>query len=313
MKLSKNSKIFIAGHKGMVGSALLKHFKRKKYKNIIIKNKKDLNLLSQKKTQNFLNKTKPDFVIIAAARVGGIFANQNYKANFIYENLMIQSNLINASYLSGVKKLIFLGSSCIYPKYAKQPIKEKYLLTGKLEPTNDAYAIAKIAGVKMCQSYNEQYKLNYVCLMPTNLYGPNDSYDLKNSHFLPALIRKIFIASKKKKNKVVKLWGTGRPLREVLYVDEVAEACEYFLKKKTNSSLINIGSTIEMSVKDYANKIKNKIDPSVLIKFNKDKKLDGVYRKKLNISLANQNGWKTKMNFDEALDRTIQDFKKKYA
>ena len=229
MKLKKNSKIFIAGHNGMVGSAILRHFKRKNYKKIIIKNKNELNLLDQKKTYNFLKKIKPDFVIIAAAKVGGILANQNYKANFIYENLMIQSNLINASYLSGVKKLIFLGSSCIYPKYSKQPIKEEYLLSGKLEATNDAYAIAKIAGIKMCESYNQQYKLNYICLMPTNMYGPNDNYDLNNSHFFPALIKKIYTAKIKKKN-YVQIWGNGKAKRELMYVDDIADACEFFLK-----------------------------------------------------------------------------------
>ncbi len=201
MQLNKNSKIFIAGHKGMVGSSLYKHFKKKNFKNIIVQDKKKLDLKDQRKTLSFLKKIKPDFVIIAAARVGGILANDKYKANFIYDNLMIQTNLIHASYLVGVKKLIFLGSSCIYPKFANQPIKEDYLLSGKLEPTNDAYAIAKIAGIQMCDAYNKQYNLNYICLMPTNLYGPNDNYDLLNSHFYPALISKIHFAKIKKKNK----------------------------------------------------------------------------------------------------------------
>tara|TARA_B100000579_G_scaffold235801_1_gene193388 strand:- start:977 stop:1909 length:933 start_codon:yes stop_codon:yes gene_type:complete len=306
-----NSKIFLTGHKGMLGSSILRILKKKGYKNIITVDKKKLDLRNQKSVNKFFKIKKPDAVIIAAAKVGGIKANIDYPANFISDNLQIQTNLILSSYNNKVKKLMLFGSSCIYPKNLKKPIKENKIMTGILEKTNESYSIAKIAGIKMIESFNKQYKTKYICLMPCNLFGLNDSYDPKNSHFLPALIRKIFIASKKKKNKVVKLWGTGRPLREVLYVDEVAEACEYFLKKKTNSSLINIGSTIEMSIKDYANKIKNKIDPSVLIKFNKDKKLDGVYRKKLNISLANQNGWKTKMNFEDALDRTIKDFKKK--
>tara|TARA_B100000965_G_C19505316_1_gene719352 strand:+ start:91 stop:1023 length:933 start_codon:yes stop_codon:yes gene_type:complete len=306
-----NSKIFLTGHKGMLGSSILRILKKKGYKNIITVDKKKLDLRNQKSVNKFFKIKKPDAVIIAAAKVGGIKANIDYPANFISDNLQIQTNLILSSYNNKVKKLMLFGSSCIYPKNLKKPIKENKIMTGILEKTNESYSIAKIAGIKMIESFNKQYKTKYICLMPCNLFGLNDSYDPKNSHFLPALIRKIFIASKKKKNKVVKLWGTGRPLREVLYVDEVAEACEYFLKKKTNSSLINIGSTIEMSIKDYANKIKNKIDPSVLIKFNKDKKLDGVYRKKLNISLANQNGWKTKMNFEDALNRTIKDFKKK--
>ena len=202
MKLSKKKKIFIAGHKGMVGSAILRCLKNKGYKNIITVSKKKLNFLDQKKTEKFLLKSKPDFVIIAAARVGGILANQNYKANFIYENLMIQTNIIHSSYKAGVKKLIFLGSSCIYPKFAKQPIKESYILSGSLEPTNDAYSIAKIAGVKMCEAYNKQYGLNYICLMPTNMYGPNDNYDNSNSHFFPALIKKIYMAKKIIKRKL---------------------------------------------------------------------------------------------------------------
>ena len=200
MPINKKSKIFLAGHTGMVGSAILKSLKKKGYKNIFIKSKKSLDLLNQEKTLKYLRKIKPKYVIIAAARVGGIFANNNFKAQFIYQNLMIQNNLIHSSYLVGVKKLIFLGSSCIYPRNAKQPIKETSLLTGTLEKTNDAYAIAKIAGIKMCEAYNGQYNLNYLCLMPSNLYGPNDNYDSKNSHFFPALIRKIHNAKKIKKN-----------------------------------------------------------------------------------------------------------------
>ena len=200
MLVNKKSKIFVAGHRGMVGSAILRYLKKKKYKNIITIDKKKLDLLNQSQTRKFINKAKPDCVLIAAARVGGILANNKFKANFIYENLMIQTNLIHSSYLAGVKKLIFLGSSCIYPKFAKQPINENQLLNGKLEETNDAYAIAKIAGVKMCEAYNNQYKLNYLCLMPTNLFGPNDNYNLITSHFFPALIKKIHEAKKKKKN-----------------------------------------------------------------------------------------------------------------
>ena len=200
MALNKNSRIFLAGHNGMVGSSILKYLKKKRYKKIITKDRKQLDLIDQSKTAKYLKKIKPDFVIIAAAKVGGIYANQKFKADFIYQNLMIQTNLIHASYKAGVKKLIFLGSSCIYPKLSKQPIKEKYLLSGKLEDTNDAYAIAKIAGLKLCETYNQQYKLNYICLMPTNLYGPNDNYNLKNSHFFPALLSKIYNAKKIKKN-----------------------------------------------------------------------------------------------------------------
>ena len=198
MQLNKKSKIFIAGHNGMVGSSVLRHFRKKGYKNLFFRNRKNLDLIDQKKTYSFISKIKPDFVVIAAAKVGGISINNEEKAKFIYENIMIQTNLIHASFLAGVKKLIFLGSSCIYPKNSKQPIKEKYLMTGKLEETNDAYAVAKIAGYKMCEAYNKEYKTNYLCLMPTNLYGPNDNYNLKTSHFFPALIAKTHLALKKK-------------------------------------------------------------------------------------------------------------------
>ena len=304
------SKIFIAGHKGMLGSSILRILKKKGYKNLITVEKKSLDLRNQASVQNFFKKKKLDAVIIAAAKVGGIKANINYPANFINDNLQIQTNLISLSHENKVEKLILFGSSCIYPKNLKKPIKENQIMTGVLEKTNESYSIAKIAGIQMVQSFNRQYKTKYVCLMPCNLFGPNDNYDLNNSHFLPALIKKIYLASKKKKNKAVNLWGTGKPLREVLYVDEVAKACEYFLRKKNSSSLINIGSPIEMTIKDYAIKIKNKIDPSVLIRFDNKKKLDGVKRKKLDVSLAKKNGWSSKMNFKEALDNTIKDFKK---
>ena len=308
--INVDSKIFIAGHKGMLGSSILRTLKKKGYKNLITVEKKNLDLRNQASVQNFLKKKKLDAVIIAAAKVGGIKANINYPANFINDNLQIQTNLISLSHKNKVKKLILFGSSCIYPKNLKKPIKENQIMTGNLEKTNESYSIAKIAGIQMVQSFNKQYKTKYVCLMPCNLFGPNDNYDLNNSHFLPALIRKIYLASKKKKNKTVYLWGTGKPLREVLYVDEVAKACEYFLRKSNSSSLINIGSPIEMTIKNYAIKIKNKIDPTVLIKFDNKKKLDGVKRKKLDISLAKKNGWSSKMNFNEALDNTIKDFKK---
>ena len=304
-----NSKIFVAGHKGMLGSSILRILKKKGYKNLITIDKKKLDLRDQKSVKRFLKRKKPRAVIIAAAKVGGIRANINYPANFINDNLQIQTNLISASYENKVKKLILFGSSCIYPKNLKKPIKENQILSGKLEETNESYAVAKIAGVKLIEAFNKQYNTNYICLMPCNLFGPNDNYDLQNSHFLPALIKKIFIASKKKKGKIVTLWGTGKPLREILYVDEAAKACEFFLKKKTKSSLINIGSPIEMSIKDYANKVKNMIDPKVKIKFNKDINLDGIKRKKLNTSLATRNGWKTKMNFSKSLAKTIENFK----
>lgn len=307
--INTKSRIFIAGHKGMLGSSILRKFKKKGYKKLIIIDKKKLDLRNQNSVKNFFKIKKPDVVIIAAAKVGGIKANIEYPADFIKDNLQIQTNLISSSYNHNVKKLILFGSSCIYPKGLKKPIKENQIMTGVLEKTNESYSIAKIAGIKMIESFNKQFNTKYLCLMPCNLFGPNDNYDSENSHFIPALIKKILKASKSKKNKIVKLWGTGRPLREVLFVDDVAEACEYFLKKKTKSSIINIGSPVEMSIKEYAYKIKNIIDPKVIIKFDNNKKLDGVKRKKLDLSLANRNGWKSKMNFSKVLYFTIEDYK----
>ena len=303
------SKVFIAGHNGMLGSSILRKLKKKGYKNIITTSRKKLDLRNRNAVEKFFKNKKPNVVIAAAATVGGIKANIENPANFISDNLQIQTNLISLSHTYNIEKLILFGSSCIYPKYLNKPIKENQLMSGVLEKTNESYAVAKIAGIKMIEAFNKQHKRNYICLMPCNLFGPNDNYDLKNSHFLPALIKKIYLASKKsKKNKIVKLWGTGKPLREVLHVDEVADACEFFLKKKINETLINIGSKTEMTIKEYADLIKKKIDPEVLIKFNNDKKLDGVMRKKLNLSLASQYGWKSKMNFSKEIDKIIEEF-----
>lgn len=305
--LNKKSKIFIAGHNGMVGSAVLRLFKKKGYKKIIVKNRKELDLTNQFKTINFIKKIKPEFVIIAAAKVGGILANDRYKGEFIHQNLMIQTNLIHASYLAGVKKLIFLGSSCVYPKFAKQPIIEDDLLSGKLEETNDAYAIAKISGILMCESYNKQYKTNYICLMPTNLYGPNDNYDLNNSHFYPALISKIDYAKKNNK-KTIELWGNGQAKRELMYVDDIANACEFFLKRKTKHSLINIGSSKEMKIIDYCKFLMKKFKINLKIKLDKSKP-NGTPRKILDSSLARKYGWRPKINLDEGFDLTYSSFK----
>ena len=309
MQLNKKSKIFIAGHIGMVGSSIVRHFKKKGYKNLILINRKNLDLIDQKKTYLFIKKKKPDFVIIAAAKVGGISVNSEQKAKFIYENIMIQTNLIHSSFLAGVKKLIFLGSSCIYPKHSKQPIKEEYLMTGKLEETNDAYSVAKIAGFKMCESYNKQYKTNYICLMPTNLYGPNDNYNLKTSHFFPALIAKTHLAIKKNL-KMIKIWGDGTPKRELMYVDDLADACEFFLKKKTKHSLINVGSGEEKSILGYYKFIAKKLNTNLKISFDK-KKPNGTLRKKLDTSLAKKYGWKSKYNLSKGFDLTYKDYIKK--
>ena len=301
-------KIFLAGHKGLVGSAILRKLKKKKYKKVITADKKKLDLLNQKKVLNFLKKKKPDLVIIAAAKVGGIHHNDKHGADFIYENLQIQNNLIHGSFKNNIKKLIFLGSSCIYPKFSKQPIKEKYLLTGKLEETNEAYATAKIAGVKMCEAYNKQYKTNYICLMPTNTYGPNDNYHSLNSHFLPALIKRAHHCKIKKK-KILTVWGSGKPLRELIFVDDIADACLFFMKKKTKNVLINIGTGKEKSISDYAKFIVKKINIKVKIKFDKSKP-DGVPRKVLDISLAKKYGWKPKVSLDEGFNITYKDFLK---
>jgi GDP-L-fucose synthase len=308
--LNKNSKIFLAGHRGMVGSAIFRALKKNGYKKIITINQSKLNLLKQSKVDVFLKKIKPDQVIIAAAKVGGILANKTYKAEFLYQNLTIQNNLIHSSYKSGVKNLIFLGSSCIYPKNSKQPIKEKYLLTGKLEDTNDAYAIAKIAGIKMCEYYSNQYDLNYKALMPTNMWGLNDNYDPDNSHFFPALIRKIHEAKIKKK-KYISLWGNGKVKRELLFVNDFADACIFFMKNKFKENFINIGSGIEKSIIEYAEFIMKKLKIKIKIKTDQSKP-SGVKRKILDISLSKQYGWKSKTNLDSAFSVVYKDFLKHY-
>ncbi len=304
----KNSKIFLAGHKGLVGSAILRKLLKDKYNNIIIADKKKLNLLDQNKVFKFLKKKKPDIVIIAAARVGGILHNTTHGADFIYQNLQIQNNLIHGSFKNKVKKIIFLGSSCIYPKFSKQPIRESYLLDGKLEETNTSYATAKIAGVKMCEAYNNQYKTNYICLMPSNVYGPNDNYDSLNSHFFPALIKKAH-ECKIKNKKYLEVWGTGKSFRELIYVDDVADACIFFMNKKTKETLINIGSGKDMRIKDYAKFIINKLNLDVKLKFNLSKP-DGVFRKLLDISIAKKYGWKTKTSLSKGFDFTYEAFLK---
>ena len=309
--INSNSKIYIAGHRGLVGSAILKKLIQKRYKNILVVDRKNLDLTNQSKVLLFLKREKPDFIFIAAAKVGGIYSNNNYKAEFIQENLSIQTNLIHSAYLCGIKNLIFLGSSCVYPKQCKQPIKEEYLLSGPLEKTNDAYAVAKIAGIKMCQSYNEQYKTNYKCLMPTNTYGPNDNYDPLNSHFLPSLIRKVHLI-KEKKSKYLFLWGNGKAKRELIYVDDLADACLYFMKKKTAHHLINIGTGKDFSIEYYAKQILKILIPEkkVLIKYEKLKP-NGTPRKLLDVSLAKKYGWKAKSNFKDSIIQTYNLFLRK--
>ena len=306
--LKKNSRIFIAGHKGLVGSSLIRRMNFYGYNNIIVRSKKQLDLRNQNKVNIFFKKNKIDAVINAAGTVGGIYANNKYKADFIFDNLSIQNNIIHSCYENNIKNLIFLGSSCIYPRNCKQPIKESYLLTGELEKTNEPYAIAKIAGLKMCESYNYQYKTNYKCLMPCNLYGPNDNYDLKQSHFLPALISKIYNA-KIKKHKTLTIWGNGSPKRELLFVDDLADACIYFLNTKTKETLINIGSGEEMKIVDYAKKIIKELNISLKIKFDLSMP-DGTPRKIVDTTIAQSYGWRAKTSFQEGLKITYNDFLK---
>ncbi len=307
--INKNSKIFVAGHKGMVGSAILRKLKELKYKRVYYQTRSQLNLIEQKKVSNYFKKLKPDAVIIAAAKVGGIKVNNEKRAEFIYENLSIQNNIIHSSFESGVKNLIFLGSSCVYPKKSKIPIKENYLLSDYLEKTNEPYAIAKIAGINLCESYNHQYGVNYKCLMPCNAYGINDNYDPEGSHFLPALIKKIIEAIKKNK-EFIQIWGSGKPLRELIFSDDIAEACIYFLNKKTNHSLINIGSGVEKSINDYAKYIMKYLGVNLKIK-NEKSNLDGTYRKLMDSSLAKKYGWQYKTDLDTGLAITINDYLEK--
>ena len=307
--INKNSKIFLAGHNGMIGSAIFRKLKDLNYDNIFTVSKKKIDLTDQKKVSNYLRKIKPDAVILAAAKVGGIKANNEQKADFIFENISIQNNVINSSYQNGVKNLIFLGSSCVYPKKAKIPIKEDYLLSGYLEKTNEPYAIAKIAGIKLCESYNFQYGLNYKCLMPCNAYGLNDNYNLNESHFFPALIVKIINSIKTNKD-YIEIWGSGKPLRELIYSDDIADACIYFMNKKTKHSLINIGTGIEKSILDYAKFIMRHLGVDLKIK-HKNVKLDGTFRKLMDSSLAKKYGWRYKTDLEKGIALTINDYFKK--
>jgi GDP-L-fucose synthase len=304
--IHKKSKIFVTGHKGLVGSSVVRRLKHYGYENIITIEKKKLDLRNQSLALNFFRRNKIDAVINAAGKVGGIYANKNYKADFIYDNLAIQNNIIHACYLNKIKSLIFLGSSCIYPRNSKQPIKEKYLLTGNLEKTNEPYAIAKIAGIKMCESYNYQYKTNFKCLMPCNLYGPNDNYNLKTSHFFSALIVKA-IAVKRKKLKKITLWGSGKPKRELMYVDDLADASIYFLNKKTKETLINIGSGWDMSILAYLKFILKKLDVNCKIVFDKSKP-DGTPRKIIDSIVARNYGWQPKIDLDKGFELILKDY-----
>lgn len=310
MKIKKNDKIFLAGHRGFVGSAIYQKLKIEGFKKIVTVDKKNLNLLDQKNTFRFIKKHKPKLVIICAAKVGGIKANINYGADFIYENLQVQNNLIYGSYVNEVKKLIFLGSSCVYPKNFKRKIKETDLLSGNLEKTNEPYAIAKIAGVKMCQAFNKQYATQYLTLMPCNVYGPGDNYDAEKSHFLAAILKKIY-DSKIRNSKVIKLWGTGIAKRELLFSEDLADAVIHFIKKnKVNHSLINIGSKNESSIKFYVKKILKILNIQMRVQFDGNKSLDGTLRKKLDVSLAKKYGWEEKTSFKEGILKSYNSLNK---
>lgn len=305
--MDKNAKIYIAGHLGMVGSAIHRNLSKKGYSNFILRTINELDLSKQADVEAFFEQEKPEYVFLAAAKVGGILANNTYRAQFIYENLQIQNNIIHQSYVHKVKKLMFLGSSCIYPKNAPQPLKEEYLLTGLLEPTNEPYAIAKIAGIKMCEAYREQYGCNFISVMPTNLYGPNDNFDLKNSHVLPALIRKFHEAAVNNK-PYVEIWGSGSPKREFLYVDDMAEACVYLMKNYDEKQFLNIGCGEDISIKDLALLIKKIVGYKGELKFDTSKP-DGTSKKLLDISKLYDTGWRPKTSLNQGIKQVYEKYK----
>lgn len=318
--MNKNSKIYIAGHKGLVGSAIVKNLNSKGYNNLILKNHKDLDLLNQEKVKKFFEKYKPEYVILAAAKVGGIVANNTYRANFIYENLQIQNNVIHQAYLNDVTKLLFLGSTCIYPKNSSQPMREDALLTGELEYTNEPYAIAKIAGIKMCESYNIQYGTNFISVMPTNIYGPNDNFDLESSHVLPALLRKMH-ESKVRNTSKVEIWGSGKPRREFLYSEDMADACVFILENKSfidiigidsfplskevKNTHINIGTGVDISIQELAFTIKKIVGYKGELYFN-DSKPDGTMVKLTDTSKLSSLGWKYKVELKDGIRKMYQ-------
>jgi len=305
--MDKKAKIYIAGHRGMVGSAILRVLKTNGYTNFLLRTSSELDLRNQDTVANFFETQKPEYIFLAAAKVGGIIANSTYRADFIYENLMIQSNVIHQAYLNNVKKLLLLGSSCIYPKMAPQPLKEEYLLTGTLEPSNEPYAIAKIAGIKMCDAYRFQYGCNFISVMPTNMYGPNDNYDLNDSHVLPALLRK-FIEAKKNSANSVTIWGTGSPLREFMHSDDLADACLFLMKNFDDEGFVNIGVGEDISILDLAKLVQKIVgfDGSIIT----DKiKPDGTPRKLMDITKLNTLGWKAKIKLEDGIKKVYEEIK----
>lgn len=306
--MEKHARIFIAGHKGMVGSAIYRKLQSLGYDDIIVRNSNQLDLRDQSQVSRFFETEQPDYVFLSAAKVGGIHANDTNRGEFIYDNMMIQSNVIHQSFVHGVSKLLFLGSSCIYPKLAPQPLKEESLLSGLLEPTNEPYAIAKIAGIKMCQAYRSQYGCNFISLMPTNLYGPNDNYDLKNSHVLPALIRKMFDA-KESGSPDMKVWGTGTPKREFLHVDDLADACVFLMEKYDSPEIINVGTGVDLTIRDLAYLIKKEVGYEGEIVFDSTYP-DGTPKKQLDTTKINGLGWYPKITLEQGIRQVVKDYSK---
>ena len=302
--MEKNAKIYVAGHRGMVGSAIMRKLQAEGYTNLVLRASSELDLRNQSQVENFFAAEKPEYVFLAAAKVGGIMANNTYRADFLYENLMIESNVIHQSYVHKVKKLLFLGSSCIYPKLAPQPLKEEYLLSGYLEETNEPYAIAKIAGIKLCENYRRQYGCDFISAMPTNLYGPNDSYDLNNSHVIPALLKKISDA-KNANLSYVEVWGSGNPLREFLHVEDLADACLFLMNKYSGDNFVNIGSGQELSIKNLALTIKSILGFEGELKFDPAKP-DGTPRKLMDVSKLKEMGWKHRIDLVSGLKKVAR-------
>jgi GDP-L-fucose synthase len=306
LALTKDAKIYVAGHRGMVGSALVRNLQGKGYSNIVFRTRDELDLLDQHAVRTFLKMEQPEYIFIAAAKVGGIYANNTYRADFIYENLAVEANVIHGAHQAGIEKLCFLGSSCIYPRDCPQPIKEEYLLTGPLEPTNEPYAIAKIAGIKLCESFNRQYGTKYISVMPTNLYGVNDSYDLNNSHVLPALIRKAHEA-KLRGDKELVVWGSGRPMREFLYVDDMADACVFLMNKGVDEGLYNVGKGEDVTIRELAETVMSVVGFEGEIVFDSSKP-DGTPRKLLNVDRMSNLGWTAKTSLRDGITKAYADY-----